>query len=75
MSHLGYVADQDVPPSYQEYRGSPVSNTLMSLFISVLLACGVIVGILAFGTWLFKKLFREQPVESYLGRDDENMKF
>ena len=71
MSELSYSVNRDIDDEYQSYHGAPVHDTIMSLFISCLMAVAFMMGVVVCGYWCWRKVFREKKLKSYTGGDKE----
>lgn len=71
MSRLGYEVDRDIDDQYQQYHGAPVHDTIMSLFISSLMAIALMMVVIVCGYWAWKQFFRDRQIKSYTGGGKE----
>lgn len=71
MSRLGYQVDRDIDDQYQQYHGAPVQDTIMSFFVSALMAIALMMAVLVCGFWAWGKVFRDKKPTSYTGGDKE----
>jgi hypothetical protein len=71
MNRLGYEVDRDIEDQYQTYHGAPVHDTIMSLFISCLMAIALMMALTVIGYWAWGQIFREKRIKSYTGGGKE----
>ena len=60
MSRLGYEVDRDIDDQYQQYHGAPVQDTIMSLFVSSLMAIALMMLVIVIGYWAWGRIFRDK---------------
>ena len=65
MNQQGYEVDSDVPSFVQQYKGSPVSETIVDLMLGTMMAIAVILAILVISYYLWTVLFRKRDLRSY----------